>query len=741
MAKGAYIYQQIELTTAEWASNETIYPASVWLFERLDNGKFNMKLSDGIHKFSELPAVLQDVTVSVKQNDDTAYILTIGAAAGTFDTPNLKGPQGDKGDTGDTGPKGDKGDKGDTGDAGPQGPQGIQGEQGEQGEQGVQGPKGDKGDPGADGHYTPTLSDVPTEDTLSYTDDNDVPHDFLVGQIARVADEESEYGYAFYQLYDLTAGGKAVWAKTGSGGDADVREKVTIRLTSNQSASDAALIGATVLIEDSDGTELLDTAWQGTDIVAMLSPMKDCTLTVGAVAGYKTPQAQPFATEIQGQRTLTLTYEAELVSVTLAADDGTNLNGQQVTINGAAQAWQGSALTQLVPYGTHYTVSAAAKDGYKTPAAQEFTAGQTSRSVALEYEKITANYITLDMTVSDSDTMVSGDVQGEVVQWIKQNSHPVVAKKTADGQVAVCRLMRDDRTKFYDGTDASADIESNDVFMRLPKFYYKATELATDKWQIGLAQDKEDDTWQEWDGKDLIGVYEAYVSGSNLYSRSGVGSTGNVSQADFKQYARNRGTGYTLVKWKHHCIMAFLFYAWYGKTNCQAVCGSGTDSYSKSTGQTDALGMDDTVAGGNGDSGSINFWGLENWWGNKYEWMDNIVVDNRLWKITEDDGSVRQVQAGTDSGWITKVAVGEHLDMIPTDVGGSDSTGFCDYYYQSSNNSRVVLRSYYGSYSYGGVSGAYADNDASDTDSSYGSRLAFRGDIVEAESVSAFKAL
>ena len=89
--KGAFIYQQIELTTAEWMDNTTIYPPSVWLFERLGNGKFNMKLADGVHAFAELPAVMQDVKVTVKQNDGTTYILTITTAEGEFDTPNLKG--------------------------------------------------------------------------------------------------------------------------------------------------------------------------------------------------------------------------------------------------------------------------------------------------------------------------------------------------------------------------------------------------------------------------------------------------------------------------------------------------------------------------------------------------------------------------------------------------------------------------------------------------------------------------
>ena len=59
----------------------------------------------------------------------------------------------------------------------------------------------------------------------------------------------------------------------------------------------------------------------------------------------------------------------------------------------------------------------------------------------------------------------------------------------------------------------------------------------------------------------------------------------------------------------------------------QGIIGSGTDSYEKETGQTDSLGMEDTHAETNGNTMSINFWGLENWWGNKYEFIDNVVVN------------------------------------------------------------------------------------------------------------------
>ncbi|WP_337439794.1 hypothetical protein, partial [Alistipes sp.] len=55
--------------------------------------------------------------------------------------------------------------------------------------------------------------------------------------------------------------------------------------------------------------------------------------------------------------------------------------------------------------------------------------------------------------------------------------------------------------------------------------------------------------------------------------------------------------------------------------------------------------------------------------------------------------------------------------------------------------SRVVYRGHYYAYPFGGVSCANASNDASNASTYVGSRLAFRGKIVMAESVAAFKSL
>lgn len=61
--------------------------------------------------------------------------------------------------------------------------------------------------------YTvPTLTETPTESTLTWTDDDNNLYMFYVGQLCRVADESSENGYKFYQLYNILDG-KAVWGE------------------------------------------------------------------------------------------------------------------------------------------------------------------------------------------------------------------------------------------------------------------------------------------------------------------------------------------------------------------------------------------------------------------------------------------------------------------------------------------------------------------------------------------------
>ena len=411
----------------------------------------------------------------------------------------------------------------------------------------------------------------------------------------------------------------------------------------------------------------------------------------------------------------------------------------------------GNSLTTRIVYGVKYYVSVPDIDKYTISAESlEYTASQQMRTINLEYTRY--DEITIDQTITDPNSMISGDVNGTVLQWIRNNTHRYVAKKTGDEQVTICQLSDNDTTKFYDNlTSSSAYIRSinHGVFVRIPRFWYKATETSTDIWKIVFSNRQQDSTWKEWDGNDLIGAYEGVVNGSQLLSISGEPSTGNVSQIDFKSYARTNGVGYTLVKWKHYCIVGVLYYALYGNTNCQATIGSGANSYTKNTGLTNSLGMNDSSASATGNSGSINFLGLENWWGNKYEFIDdatfNLGGTDYKFYIVEDDGSSREVQAYQYTGtfYPTVMVFGEHLDLVmkPNTISGTTSTGFCDSQYFSGSSNQVVLRSYYGSYANGGVACLDTSNSGSYAGSSVGSRLAFRGTIIEEKDIETFKAL
>ena len=140
--------------------------------------------------------------------------------------------------------------------------------------------------------------------------------------------------------------------------------------------------------------------------------------------------------------------------------------------------------------------------------------------------------------------------------------------------------------------------------------------------------------------------------------------------------------------------------------------------------------------------------GYEDIYGNKYDMMDGVDLPNDSgnqgkWRIWMPDGSIRMVQGKKDSGqWITGVAHGKYMDMVPVgNLNGSSSTYYTDMYWISTATVRVVYRGCNNAYANGGVSYAFANNDASHTNANIGSRLAFRGKIVRAQSVAAYKAI
>ena len=127
--------------------------------------------------------------------------------------------------------------------------------------------------------------------------------------------------------------------------------------------------------------------------------------------------------------------------------------------------------------------------------------------------------------------------------------------------------------------------------------------------------------------------------------------------------------------------------------------------------------------------------------------MDCVDVPNSSgkslrWRYRMPDGSERWVKAKASDGYIAGVAHGLYMDLVPVgNMNASSSTYYCDYYWQSTSAGRVVYRGFSAASANGGVSCAYAYYAPSTSSAFIGSRLAFRGHIVRAASVEAYKAI
>lgn len=97
----------------------------------------------------------------------------------------------------------------------------------------------------------------------------------------------------------------------------------------------------------------------------------------------------------------------------------------------------------------------------------------------------------LDQTQSDPTKMISGKLgkdckpEENVVSWIRANSHRYVGTYNTLMGMTIRQLDDNDGTKYADnGEDASTDLTTKDVFMKMPEFWYRGEEIETDKYKI-----------------------------------------------------------------------------------------------------------------------------------------------------------------------------------------------------------------------------------------------------------------
>lgn len=252
----------------------------------------------------------------------------------------------------------------------------------------------------------------------------------------------------------------------------------------------------------------------------------------------------------------------------------------------------------------------------------------------------------------------------------------------------------------------------------------------------------------------------------------------NLTRDQFRQAARKRGSGWEMYTYNAHKTLFWLFAVEYATLNSQKPFNAQKDANGFSQGglgegasqMTDWTNFNNTnplipcgytneFRNGSGEKAYVvknasggthatlmanRYRGIENPFGHIWKYIDgaNIQVTTGdaglsiLWTTDDPSNFSDTSYTGYDkkgnicrtNGYAKKMLLGEDGDIVATEVGGSSSTYWCDYYYTNTSANRMQVVRVGGNADYGSGAGlAYVNaySAPSDADRRVGSRLCF----------------
>lgn len=369
-------------------------------------------------------------------------------------------------------------------------------------------------------------------------------------------------------------------------------------------------------------------------------------------------------------------------------------------------------------------------------------------------------------------------------------------------------LGANDSTKKEDGTTADLSGATGQVMVEVPAHYRKTS--------LNAAQGYMDTeiSMFPFDGASLVprylvSAYEATVDRENNLLSSVVNTSaryrGGNNNADwdgtyrsllglpatalplstFRQYGKNRGTGWGCYDWNMHTDIFWLFAIEYATLNSQkdfnpsldtagfhqGGLGSGvsnfsnwetynsyypiipcgfTNSLGNNTGvKTFTLNAEQAQAYGSEHSESVpSYRGIENPFGHICKWTDGFLArgageyqeayisrNRTKYADTINDSYVDMGHGAADGGYVKYILASQQSlpqekrvygDLICTDSSGSSSTFFCDYHYTAHAEGTIyaaLLGGSAGDGAYGGLAYVRSANSPAYTFAFFGSRL------------------
>ena len=375
----------------------------------------------------------------------------------------------------------------------------------------------------------------------------------------------------------------------------------------------------------------------------------------------------------------------------------------------------------------------------------------------LYYSKIDSNIFVAtkrDRTIIKIYQYLGNQIRGAVLE----QSNPVKWTTFGDEQVVnsilgtygtyvideenkkYAKLDPTDHTYFEDGS--VWDGSYGNSFRRIPEVFYLVGKDDNNNNTLQISsQDIGGHSWPEaW-----IGTYKGSISGNKLRSVPGVSTTQGMTMIDFWNAAQGNGENYGLVNYFNHCMLLALHYTKFGTSQSETTMGRGLQNagsgyFTHITGYCKGLG-DGTGSSSYGDSPTLTMnklFGIEDLAGSTWEFRPNIrfsgsgsIATVYEGNIVSNTASGRTFQKLSSAGqaYIIKMALGEYCDFIPTVVGGTNATYYCDGTWASSNGELFLVGGASGDGSLCGLSASDSADAFSASSAGIGARLAFCGDI------------
>lgn len=258
------------------------------------------------------------------------------------------------------------------------------------------------------------------------------------------------------------------------------------------------------------------------------------------------------------------------------------------------------------------------------------------------------------------------------------------------------------------------DYANGETYVYIPEFWSKIVNDSENQKMYFYISDSELNGFTKHPGS---GRYMSrYECNSNFLSAPGTTPKVNTNLAGFR-------TGITAIDNNHYqydihtySALQLLYIVEWANLNTQATIGAGITS-----GGTDlAIGETDTLAyhtgrvnGTASNVSAVQYRWVENLWGNVWNWIDGILIQNGLVYICNDkakyassitnDYESTGLYTPTNNGWCKTNQDYNNSYLIPLTTGSSDSTYTCDFYYYDSGLHSLAVGGAYGDSSFAGL--------------------------------------